>query len=140
MKIRTSRLIQAAAGAALLAGVYGSPAAAAVEHRDMHHRTAYRTHHHAGGDITVRARPRPQPVVAAAPDAFHGPAAIITAPVAVAGTIVSLPFRFVEAMFPANANDPRMVIGGPVHLAGQIAEFPFFVVNGAFGAPAPYYY
>jgi hypothetical protein len=91
------------------------------------------------GDIIVRARPHREPV-AAAPDAFHGPAAIVTAPVAIAGTIVSLPFRVVEAVFPPHANDPRMLIGAPVHFAGQIAEFPFYVVNGAFGVPSTYYY
>ena len=78
MKIRTSKLTQAVAGAALLAGV-SLPAAAAVEHRDIHHRIAHRTYHPVGSnDITVRAR-APREPVAAAPDAFHGPAAIVTA-------------------------------------------------------------
>jgi hypothetical protein len=63
----------------------------------------------------------------------------VTAPVAIAGTIVSLPFRVIEAAFPPHANDPRMLVGAPVHLAGQIAGFPFFVVNGAFGVPSSYY-
>lgn len=140
MQIRTSKLARAVAGAALLAGAYSLPAAAAVEHHDIHHRIVHRIHHPVGSnDITVRARANPEPV-AAAPDAFHGPAAIVTAPVAIAGTIVSLPFRVVEAVFPPRADDPRIVIGAPVHLAGQIAEFPFFVVNGAFGAPPTYYY
>ncbi len=140
MQIRTSKLTQAVAGAALLAGAYCLPAAAAVEHRDIHHRIAHRTHHPVDTNvITVRKRANREPV-AAAPDAFHGPAAIVTAPVAIAGTIVSLPFRLVEAVFPPRANDPRMLVGAPVHLAGQIAEFPFFVVNGAFGVPPTYYY
>jgi len=140
MQIYTSKLTQAVAGAALLAGAYSLPAAAAVEYRDTHHRIAHRTHHPVEtGDITVRARAHREPV-APTPDAFHGPAAIVTAPVAIAGTIVSLPFRVVEAVFPPHANDPRMLVGAPVHLAGQIAEFPFFVVNGAFGVPTAYYY
>ncbi len=139
MQIYTSKLTQAVAGAALLVGAYSLPAAAAVEYHGSHHRIAHRIHHPVEtGDITVRARHR-EPV-AAAPDAFHGPAAIVTAPVAVAGTIVSLPFRVVETVFPPHANDPRMLVGAPVHLAAQIAEFPFFVVNGAFGMPTPYYY
>ena len=139
MQICTFKLTQAVAGAALLVGAYSLPAAAAVEHRDIHHRIAHRTHHPVyTGDITVRARAHREPV-AAAPDAFHGPAAIVTAPVAIAGTIVSLPFRAVEAVFPPHANDPRMLVGAPVHLAGQIAGFPFFVVNGAFGVPSSYY-
>jgi hypothetical protein len=141
MQICTSKLTQAVAGAALLAGAYSLPAAAAVEHHYIHHRILHRTHHPVEtGDITVRARHR-EPVAAAAPDAFHnGPATLITAPVAIAGTIVSLPFRVVEAVFPPHANDPRMLIGAPVHFAGQIAEFPFYVVNGAFGVPSTYYY
>jgi hypothetical protein len=141
MHICTSKLTRAVASAALLAGAYSLPAAAAVEHHYIHHRILHRTHHPVEtGDITVRARHR-EPVAAAAPDAFHnGPATIITAPVAIAGTIVSLPFRLVEAVFPPRANDPRMVVGAPVHFAGQIAEFPFYVVNGAFGVPTPYYY
>ena len=139
MQTYTSKLTKVVAGAALLAGAYSLPAAAAVEHHYIHHRIAHRTRHPVEtGDITVRARHR-EPI-AAAPDAFHGPAAIVTAPVAIAGTIVSLPFRVVEAVFPPHANDPRMLIGAPVHFAGQIAEFPFYVVNGAFGVPTAYYY
>lgn len=137
MQTYISKLAQAAA-VALLAGAFSLPAAAAVQKRDIHHRTMHRIHHPASnGDVVVRTPAYRRPV-AAAPDAFHGPAAIITAPVAIAGTIVSLPFRLVEAVFPPAANDPRMVVGAPVHLAGQIAEFPFFVVNSAFGAPGYY--
>ena len=138
MQIYTSKLTQAVAGAALLAGAYSLPAAAAVEHRDIHHRIAHRTHHPVEtNDITVRARAHREPV-APTPDAFHGPAAIVTAPVAIAGTIVSLPFRVVEAVFPPRANDPRVLVGAPVHLAGQIAGLPFFAINGAFGVPSYY--
>jgi hypothetical protein len=142
MQIYTSKMTQAVAAAALLAGAFSLPAAAAVEHHDFHRRIVHRTHHsvYNSGDITVRAR-APREPVAAAPDAFHnGPATIITAPVAMAGTLVSLPFRAVEAVFPPRANDPRIAVGAPVHLAGQIAEFPFFVLNSPFGVPTPYYY
>jgi hypothetical protein len=135
MKNQISKLALAVAGVALLAGAYSFPAAAAEQYR-YHHR--HWTHHPVdNGDIVVRTGAHREPV-AAAPDAFHGPAAIITAPVAIAGTFVSLPFRFVEAIFPPHANDPRVVVGAPVHLAGQIATFPFFVVNSAFGAPGYY--
>lgn len=48
-------------------------------------------------------------------------------------TIVGLPFRFVEAVFPPRANDPRVLIGAPVYAAGKIAEFPFVAVNSVFG-------
>ena len=140
MQTRISKLAQAVTGAALLAGAYSLPAAAAEQYPDIHHRIVHRTHHPVdNNDLIVRQRVYREPV-AAAPDAFHdGPATIITAPVAIAGTIVSLPFRVVEAVFPPLTNDPRMVVGAPVHLAGQIAEFPFFAINGAFGVQPTYY-
>jgi hypothetical protein len=140
MQIRISKLAQAVASVALFAGVYSLPAAAAVQYPDNHHRIAHRTYHRVGGnDIIVRKRAAPEPVVAA-PDAFHnGPATIITAPVAIVGTIVSVPFRMVESVFPPRANDPRLLVGAPVHLAGQIAGFPFFAVNSAFGVQSVYY-
>jgi hypothetical protein len=114
-----SRFACIAAVSALLAATYSLPAAAD------------------GNNITVRKRAEP---VVAAPDAFHGPAAIITAPVAIAGTIVSLPFRVVGAVFPPRANDPRVLIGAPVYAAGEIAQFPFVAVNGVFGVPLTTYY
>lgn len=139
MQTHISKLAQAVVGVALLAGTSSLPAAAAVQYRHAPHRTVHRTHYSVGsGDITVRKRAHREPV-AAARDAFHGPAAIITAPVEIAGTIVSLPFRVVELMFPPHANDPRVLVGAPVHFAGQIAEFPFFAVNGAFGVQPTHY-
>jgi hypothetical protein len=117
--MQRSRFAYAAAGAALLAATCSLPAAAD------------------GNDIIVRKRAEP---VAAAPDAFHGPAAIITAPVATAGTIVSLPFRLVGAVVPPRANDPRVLIGAPVYAAGEIAQFPFVAVNSLFGMPLTTYY
>ena len=139
MQIRISKLAQAVAGVALLAGAYSLPAAADVQHRYIRHRIAHRIIHHptGAGDVTVRTPAYREPV-AAAPDAFSGPAVVITAPVATAGTVVSWPFRAVEVVFPPRANDPRVVVGAPVHLAGQIAEVPFSVVNGAFGVPGYY--
>jgi hypothetical protein len=135
MQNRTSKLAQAVTGVALLAAAYSLPAAAAVPHRYVHYRTMHRIHHPVGGDdVMVRTPAYRQPVA----DAFHGPAAIITAPIAIAGTIVSLPFRMVEAVFPPRANDPRVLVGAPVHLAGQIAGLPFFAINGAFGVPSYY--
>jgi hypothetical protein len=141
MQTRISKLAQAIAGVAILAGGYSLPAAAAEQH-DIHHRIVHRTHYYPAhnNDIVVRRHAYPAPVAAAGPDAFHnGPATIITAPIAVAGMIVSVPFRVVAAVFPPHANDPRMVVGAPVAAAGQIAEFPFFAVNGAFGVQPTYY-
>ncbi|MBV8471913.1 MAG: hypothetical protein JO107_04900 [Hyphomicrobiales bacterium] len=140
MQIRISKLAQAVTAAALLAGAYSLPAAATEQYRYTHHRIVHRAHYLAhNNDLIVRKRVYPVPV-AVAPDAFHnGPATIITAPVAIAGTIVSLPFRLVEVVFPPVTNDPRVVVGAPVHFAGQIAEFPFYAVNHAFGVQPAYY-
>jgi len=77
-------------------------------------------------------------VVAAAPDPFHGPAAVVTAPNAAAATVVSLPFRAAGYVFPAYGNpgaNPLVLVGAPIHAAGMIAEFPFYVIGSAFGAP-----
>jgi len=139
MQTRVSKLAQAAASVALLVGGYSLPAAAAEQYRNIHH-VAHQTHHQVhSNDIIVRRRVQPEPV-AAGPDAFHnGPATIITAPVAIAGTIVSVPFRVAEAIFPPHPNDPRILVGGPVYVAGQIAGFPFFAINGAFGVKSVYY-
>ncbi len=140
MQTYLSKLAQTVAAAALVAGAASLPAAAATQqYNDVHHRTWRQTHHRMdSSDVTVRKSAARQPV-ATAPDAFHGPAAIITAPIEMAGTIVSLPFRAVEAIFPPRANDPRLLVGAPVHFAGQIAEFPFFAVNRAFGVQPTYY-
>jgi hypothetical protein len=139
MQTYISKLAQAVVAVAMAGGVSSLPAAAATQYGYDHHRTAHRTYHRVdSSDVTVRKSPRREHV-AAAPDAFHGPAAIITAPVEIAATFVSLPFRAVDVMFPARTNDPRVLIGAPVHFAGQIAEFPFYVINGAFGVRPTYY-
>ena len=138
--MQRSKLAYAVVGVALLAGTYSLPAAADVQNRGIHHRIVRRTHAPAGAnDVYVRKGAYREPV-ASAPDAFHGPAAIITAPVAIAGTIVSLPFRLVEAVFPPRANDQRVLIGAPVYVAGQIAEFPFVAVNSVFGVQPTNYF
>ncbi len=139
MQTQIYKLAQAVVGVALFAGASSLPAAGAVQNGDVRHPIVHRTHHRVdSSDITVRKHASREPV-AAAPDAFHGPAAIITAPVEMAGMLVSLPFRAVEFIFPPRTNDPRMLVGAPVHFAGQIAEFPFFAFNGAFGVRPTYY-
>ena len=138
--MQKSRLAFAVAGVVLFAGAYSLPEVAAAQTSDAYHRTVRRTHHSAGAnDLYVRRHAYREPVVAA-PDAFHGPAAIITAPVAIAGTFVSLPFRLVGVVFPPRADDPRVLIGAPVYVAGEIAQFPFVAVNSVFGVPPTYYY
>jgi hypothetical protein len=127
MQANISKLARLTASAVLVAAVSILPAAAATKHG----RAPVR--HHA---LTVHRAPV---VAAPAPDPFRGPAAIFTAPVAVAGMIVGLPFQAVNVVFPATANDPRVVIGAPVYAAGRIAQFPFYAVDAAFGVPPTYY-
>jgi hypothetical protein len=147
MQTKISKLVQVAASAAIFAGALALPAAAQAQSRHHHravHHAHYRhaAHHRYAHPLTVRRQYTRAPVVAA--DPFHGPAAIITGPVALAGMIVSLPFRAVGAIFPPTANDPRVIVGAPVYAAGQLAQLPFYAVNSAFGVPVPppgaYYY
>jgi hypothetical protein len=127
MQANISKLALLTASAVLMAATSILPAAAATKHG----RSPVR--HHA---LTVHRAPV---IAAPAPDPFHGPAAIFTAPVAVAGIIVGLPFQAVNVVFPASANDPRVVVGAPVYVAGRIAQFPFYAVDAAFGVPPTYY-
>lgn len=142
MQSNISKLAQVAASVAVLAAALTLPAAAAVQNGDHHRRSLHRIHHGiAARPLTVTRRYYREPVVAA-PDPFHGPAAIITAPVTIAGMIVGLPFRMVGAVFPAQGNpaaNPLVFVGAPVHVAGQIAQFPFYAVDTAFGVPPNYY-
>jgi hypothetical protein len=141
MQIHMAKLAEVVLGVALVAGASSLPAAAATTYGAIHHRAQHHPYYRASSsDITVRKSPRRE-TVATAPDAFHGPAPLITAPVEMAGALVSLPFRAVEVVFPPRANDPRLVVGAPVHFAGQVAEFPFYVINGALGVrPTLYNY
>lgn len=140
MQTRISKLSRIVVGTALLSMAFALPAAA-----HEHYGRWHRVHHH----YYSRAYDRPLTVSKyrnreyAAPDPFRGPAAIITGPVAVAATIVSLPFRVAGAVFPPYGNpavNPLVIVGAPVHAAGQVAEFPFYVVGSAFGAPPPVVY
>ncbi len=82
--------------------------------------------------LTVQRRYAPVRV-APAYDPYSGPQAIITGPIAVASTLVALPFRVVNSVFPPYAHDPRVIVGGPVHVAGQVAQLPFRVLQAPFG-------
>ena len=139
MQTQILKLAQAVAAAALAVGAFSLPAAAATQYGIAHHRAAHRGYNRVDSSDVVVRKSTPRVPVAAAPDAFHGPAAIITAPIEIAGTLVSLPFRAVEVLFPARVNDPRVLVGAPVHFAGQVAEFPFYAVNSAFGVQPTYY-
>ena len=136
MHVRILKAAQIAAGATLvLATAFTLPAAATVHHGKAQW---HRRHHHAyDRPLTVRGR-RHHEFIVAAPDPYHGPAAIVTGPNAVAATIVSLPFRAAAVVFPPYGNpgaNPLVLIGAPIHVAGMIAELPFYAVGSAFGAP-----
>ncbi len=128
MRSKVLKFAPIAAGA-FVGAVFALPAAADVHHHWHHH------YHHVvynnDRPLTVRGRYRE------APDPYSGQAAIVTAPNAVAATVVGLPFRVAGSVFPYEGNSPLVVIGVPIHVAGQVAEFPFYVVGSAFGAPPP---
>lgn len=127
-----SKLVIAASMVAFSAA-FALPAAAADGHRLRH-----RHHHHdAGRELVITRHYQPQPVIAA-PDPYHGPAAVITGPVAFGSTVVSLPFRAANSVFPPYGDpsaNPLVIVGAPVHVLGQAAQFPFYAVGSAFGAP-----
>lgn len=128
MPATLSNFARRTASAVLVAAVSILPAAAATKHRRAHPARAHM--------LTVHRLPVEAPP---APDPYHGPAAIFTAPVAAAGMIVGLPFRAANVVFPHTANDPRILVGAPVYAAGRIAQFPFYFVDSAFGVPPDYY-
>jgi hypothetical protein len=82
------------------------------------------------------APPAPPPAY----NPYAGPAALVTAPFAFVGTLVSLPFRAVNAFFPGQGNTPLTVIGAPVMFAGRVAEAPFRIAQQPFGGPGPFAY
>ncbi len=141
MRTGISKLTQVIAGAALLSAAFALPASAVPYHHG-HSRNAHRIHRQtAARPLTIR-RYVAAPVVAPPPDPFHGPAAIITAPVTVAGMLVSVPFRIIGAVFPPQGNpshNPLVLVGAPVHAAGMIAQSPFYAIDSMFGV-APNYY
>lgn len=115
----------------LAVAMFALPAAADVYHHRHHH------FHHVVYDndrpLTVHGHS-----MVAEPDPYHnGSASIVTAPNAVAATVVGLPFRVAGSLFPYQGDTPLVVVGVPIHAAGTVAEFPFYVVGSAFGAPPP---
>ncbi len=126
MKFNT--LAIAGVAAAMFAGSLAGASAQSV--REVRHdRRASRS-------LTIHsAVPRPVPAYAYNP--YMGPKAIITAPLALASTIVSLPFRVTDALFPYSGS-PVAVVGAPIHYAGRIAQVPFRIVEAPFGGPSPF--
>lgn len=85
--------------------------------------------------LTVSPRYRPMPVRPAY-DPYHGPQAVVTAPIAAAATLAALPFHVINAVFPPYgdpARNPLVIVGAPVHAAGQIAQLPFRAAQAPFG-------
>ncbi len=76
--------------------------------------------------------------VAPAYNPYVGAKALVTAPLAIASTIVSLPFRVTDAIFARSAGTPFVIVGTPLHYAGRIAQAPFRLVEAPFGGPAPF--
>jgi hypothetical protein len=142
MQTRLSKFAQVAASLAVFSAAFTLPAGATVQYADGHGRSLHRIHHRTNDrPLTVTQRSYREPIVAA-PDPFHGPASIITAPVAIAGTMVGAPFRVVGMVFPAQGNpaeNPLVLVGAPVHVVGQAVQFPFYAVDAAFGVPPNYY-
>ncbi|HVB90187.1 MAG TPA: hypothetical protein VND97_08310 [Beijerinckiaceae bacterium] len=146
-----SKLLQISAGVAVLASAgFVLPASAAVRHVERHGRMLHRVRHVTHRRIVHRIRhrivehrieARPLTVTRRYRSPYHGPAAIITGPVTIAGTIVGLPFRALRTVFPAHGNptvDPLVLIGAPIHVAGKLAQLPFYVVDTAFGVSPAY--
>jgi hypothetical protein len=125
-------------GATAALALYGVSAAQAHEYHHRHHhaRSAYNSH-----PLTVTGHHHQYAV--AAPDPWQGPAPVVTGPNYVAATIVSLPFRAVNSVFPASGDplaNPLVFVGAPVHVIAMAAEFPFYAVGTVFGAPPPVTY
>lgn len=122
----------AVAGAALLTSGIG-PASAQTAY-DYNGRPVYGA---PSRPLTVQRRYAPRPrIVAPIYNPYDGPQTVITAPLAAASTLVALPFRVINGVFPPYGNpgqDPRVLVGAPVHAAGQIAQLPFRAMQAPFG-------
>jgi hypothetical protein len=133
MQVSTLKLTLLTASAMAFAAASTLPAAANYRYGRVHHGH----HRHIDRPLTVTKRVHQAPVVATS-DPWHGPAAIITAPVAVGSAIVSVPFRMAASLFPPQGDpraNPLVLIGAPVHVVGQFVQLPFYAVGSAFGAP-----
>lgn len=115
---------------------WGSYAQAYVN--SHHHRHYYHHEAYSGRPLIVASHHRYYSPAQATNDPWRGPVPIITGPNYVAATIVSLPFRAANSIFPAYgdpATNPLILVGAPIHVAAQVAEFPFYAVGTVFGAP-----
>ncbi len=101
------------------------------------YRSAYRDY--GSRPLTVsRQYPVAPPVYLPPPySPYSGPGAIVTAPLGVASTIVSVPFRILGSIFPAEGS-PLAIVGAPVQFAGRVAQAPFQIAEVPFGGPGPF--
>ena len=75
------------------------------------------------------------PVVVAGP-VVTGPGTLVTAPLGFGSSIVSLPFRGLNGIFPASgdiATNPLVLIGAPLHAVADLVQVPFRVIGEPFG-------
>lgn len=123
----------AVAGALLLACGFAQSAAAQTAYGYNGDPYAQPRVYHSSRALTVNRHYAP---VAPAYDPYRGPQAVVTAPLAAAATLVALPFRVVNGIFPPYgdpAQNPLVLVGAPVHAAGQVAQFPIRVLQAPFG-------
>ena len=68
--------------------------------------------------------------------AFAGPGTLVTGPLGFASSVISLPFRAINGIFPATGDigtNPLVIIGAPVHAIGDLVQFPLRVIGTPFG-------
>ena len=134
MKMR-SRLWAAAAVAGAVLWTSGAVQPASAQ--PVYDYYGHPVYHAPSHPLTVQRRYAPRPtLVAPTYNPYDGPQTVITAPLAAASTLVALPFRVINGVFPPYGNpgqDPRVLVGAPVHAAGEIAQLPFRALQAPFG-------
>ena len=106
-------------------------------HTMMHKKTSFRYGHqpmHYADARPLVVRPS-APVVVAGP-VVTGPGTLVTAPLGFGSSIVSLPFRGLNGIFPASgdiATNPLVLIGAPLHAVADLVQVPFRVIGEPFG-------
>lgn len=132
----TNTMTRLCAGAALTGAVLlasGVAQTASAQTRYDYYGRPYHTRQQAVRPLTVAPHYARPALVAPTYSPYDGPQTVITAPIAAASTLVALPFRVVNGVFPPNAPDPRVIVGAPVYAAGQVAQLPFRALQAPFG-------
>ena len=118
MSMGTKIVAQVAAAAALCVALSAVPASA-KEHKMRHARHMHMSKQTVYRPLTVAGMPTTAPVAAAPYSPFSGPVPFVTGPVAIAGTVIGLPFRALAAIFPSQGSfsqNPLIVVGRPAAL------------------------